>query len=180
MAEAAKGMFIPYHWIDEIAINDEEKIDENYSREVAWELLKALKAYGKGEEIKWPEDRYIKAIVRGYVQQEQQMQKNIHSFTNNKKGRLSDKEIDDLIYKLAYQGKDAPVIYKILTENYECTYKNYDFIYRREGWKKWKRDEIQLKNKIQLKTSDQLNSVDSAENKDFPAENQENSVKYVF
>lgn len=167
MAEAVKGMLIPYHWIDEIAINDEGKVDENYSKEVAWQLLKALKAQGKGEEIQWPEDRYIKAIVRGYVQQEQQMQKNMQNFTNNKKGGLSDKQLDDLIYKLASQGKDAPSIYKILIENYECTYKNHDFIYRRKGWKKWKQDEIQLKQRKE-------------ENPQNSAENKENSVKYVF
>lgn len=42
-------------------------------------------------EIQWPKDRYIKAIIRGYVQQEVQMQKNMNIFTNNKKGNLSDK-----------------------------------------------------------------------------------------
>jgi len=36
MAEAVKGMLIPYHWVDEIAINDEGEVDEDYSREVAW------------------------------------------------------------------------------------------------------------------------------------------------
>jgi len=29
------------------------------------------------------------------------MQKNMQNFTNNKKGGLSDKQLDDLIYKLA-------------------------------------------------------------------------------
>ena len=167
MAEAVKGMYIPYHWVDEIAINDEGVIDEEYSREVAWELLKALKAQAKGQEIQWPKDRYLKAIIRGYLQQEKTMQKSMQTFTNNKKGGLSDKEFNDLIYKLALEGKDGPAIYKILTEQYGCTHKSEDFIYKKAAWKQAKADRIQLK---EAENNIQENS----------AENEENSGKYVF
>ena len=165
MAEA-KGMYIPYHWVDEIAINDEGKVDIEYSREVAWELLKALKAQGTGEQIDWPQDRYLKAIIRGYLQQERTMQSGMQIFTNNKKGNLSDKELEDLLYRFRLEGKQGPEIVKILNNQYGCSYKDHSFIYRNKGWK----------NAKPLKETDQLNSAES----DGSAENEENSVKYDF
>lgn len=163
MAEA-KGILIPYHWIDEISINDEGQKDEEYSREVAWELLKALKAQNTGMEIQWPKDRYIKAIIRGYVQQEVQMQKNMNIFTNNKKGNLSDKQLEDLLYHFYLEDKKAKEIVEILNHEYGCNYKDHSFIYKNKGWLKGK------EKKNQQKKSEQ----------NFSAENEKKSVEYNF
>lgn len=84
--------------------------DEEYGKEVAMYLLQGLKSQNLGEEIRWPKDRYIKAIVRGYLQQEETMQQKMNIFTNNKKGSLSDQEIDDLICKMYLEGKKAEEI----------------------------------------------------------------------
>ena len=168
----AKGIFIPYHWIDEIFINDEGEYDENYGKEVAMYLLLALKAQATGEEIKEPNDRYIKAIVRGYLQQEETMQQKMNIFTNNKKGSLSDKELDELLCQFYLEEKSGKEIVEILNTNYGCNYKDTSFIYRRPGWKKGQ----QLKSAEISKKSAEKNQSNTT----FSAENNKKSVKYSF
>lgn len=168
----AKGIFIPFHWIDEIFINDEGIYDEEYGKEVAMYLLQALKAKGTGEEIKEPEDRYIKAIVRGYLQQEETMQQKMNIFTNNKKGSLSDKELDDLLCQFCLEEKSGKEIVEILNTNYGCNYKDTSFIYRRPGWKKGQ----QLKSAEISKNSEKEKSAEIS----FSAENNKKSAEYFF
>lgn len=131
-----KSFLFPYHWIDEIFINDEGQYDEEYGKEVIMYLLQALKSRNEGKEIRWPKDRYLKAIVRGYLQQEETMQERVVAFTNNKKGTLTDEELDDVIYKLHSDKKTAKQIVDILNKDYGCDYQDASFIYKREGWKR--------------------------------------------
>lgn len=155
MAEA-KGILIPYHWVDEISLNEDGEKDVEYSREVAWELLKVLKAQNTGEEIEWPKDRYIKAIIRGYAQQEKQMQNKINLYTNNKKGILTDKELNDLLYHFYLEGKTAKEVVEILNSQYNCNYKDSSFVYKNKGWLKGKEE----KNNFQYENTDPSDSAD--------------------